>query len=399
MRVSDVFRFTLESALSHRLRSALTALGIAIGVTAVVLLTSMGEGLRRYVLAEFTQFGTNIISVAPGKAITFGGTAGSGGSVKPLSIDDTEALRRVPYVLAPVPEVAGNAAVEGGGRSRRVAVFGTGHEMASAFSMPVRLGEFLPPDDPNAPRALAVLGSKLRDELYGEANPLGDKIRIGGERFRVVGVMETKGNMLGFDLDDTVYIPAARAMAMFNQESLQGVDVAYEEGAPVAEVEAGIKRVLIERHGNEDFTVVNQQQMLDVLGSVLEVVTFAVAALGAISLVVGGVGIFTIMTIAVRERTSEIGLLRALGASRDRIGGLFLGESVILSMVGGLSGLGIGLGLVFLCRLVFAGLPVALSVPYATLALVLSGIIGLVAGVLPARRAARMDPVAALRGD
>lgn len=265
--------------------------------------------------------------------------------------------------------------------------------------MPVRLGEFLPPDDPNAPRALAVLGSKLRDELYGEANPLGDKIRIGGERFRVVGVMETKGNMLGFDLDDTVYIPAARAMAMFNQESLQGVDVAYEEGAPVAEVEAGIKRVLIERHGNEDFTVVNQQQMLDVLGSVLEVVTFAVAALGAISLVVGGVGIFTIMTIAVRERTSEIGLLRALGASRDRIGGLFLGESVILSMVGGLSGLGIGLGLVFLCRLVFAGLPVALSVPYATLALVLSGIIGLVAGVLPARRAARMDPVAALRGD
>ena len=168
----------------------------------------------------------------------------------------------------------GSASVEGNGRERRVTISGVGTAMPQIFQFNVVLGEFLPDDDPRAPRALAVLGSKVRKELYGDLNPLGDRIRIGGDRYRVIGVMEPKGTVLGFDLDDTVYIPAARGLEIFNRESLMEIDVLYAEGARVEEVNEGIRRVLIARHGGEDFTITTQQQMLDILGSVLEVVTF-----------------------------------------------------------------------------------------------------------------------------
>jgi putative ABC transport system permease protein len=399
MEVADLVRFTALSALSHRLRSALTALGIGIGVAAVVLLTSIGEGLHQYMLAEFTQFGTNIVGINPGVSTTFGSPTGVLNTERPLSIDDAEALKRVPRVVATMPVVQGNASVEGNGRERRVMVSGVGTAMPRIFQFKVSLGEFLPPDDPRAPRAFAVLGSKLRDELYGETIPVGERIRIGGDRYRIIGVMEAKGTVLGFDLDDTVYIPAARGLELFNRDSLMEVDVLYAEGAGVEEVREGIRRMLVARHGGEDFTITTQQQMLDVLGSVLNVVTFAVAALGSISLLVGGVGIFTIMTIAVRERTFEIGLLRALGALRGQVRNLFIGESILLAGVGGLAGLLLGALIIEFLKLVFPAMPVSYSIPYAVAAELLAMLIGLIAGVWPAQRAARLDPVEALRAE
>jgi len=399
MELADLVRFTTLSALSHRLRSALTALGIGIGVAAVVLLTSIGEGLHQYMLAEFTQFGTNIVGINPGVSSTFGSPTGVLNSERPLSIDDAEALKRVPRVVATMPVVQGNASVEGNGRERRVMVSGVGTAMPQIFQFQVALGEFLPPDDPRAPRAFAVLGSKLRDELYGETIPLGERIRIGGDRYRIIGVMEAKGTVLGFDLDDTVYIPAARGLELFNRDSLMEVDVLYAEGARVEEVREGVRRMLIARHGGEDFTITTQQQMLDVLGSVLNVVTFAVAALGSISLLVGGVGIFTIMTIAVRERTFEIGLLRALGALRGQVRNLFIGESILLAGVGGLAGLMLGALIIEILKLAFPAMPVSYSIPYAVAAELLAVLIGLIAGVWPAQRAARLDPVEALRAE
>ena len=399
MELADLVRFTTLSALSHRLRSALTALGIGIGVAAVVLLTSIGEGLHQYMLAEFTQFGTNIVGINPGVSSTFGSPTGVLNSERPLSIDDAEALKRVPRVVATMPVVQGNASVEGNGRERRVMVSGVGTAMPQIFQFQVALGEFLPPDDPRAPRAFAVLGSKLRDELYGETIPLGERIRIGGDRYRIIGVMEAKGTVLGFDLDDTVYIPAARGLELFNRDSLMEVDVLYAEGARVEEVREGVRRMLMARHGGEDFTITTQQQMLDVLGSVLNVVTFAVAALGSISLLVGGVGIFTIMTIAVRERTFEIGLLRALGALRGQVRNLFIGESILLAGVGGLAGLMLGALIIEILKLAFPAMPVSYSIPYAVAAELLAVLIGLIAGVWPAQRAARLDPVEALRAE
>lgn len=392
----DYFNLTRRSISEHRLRSFLTALGIGVGIAAVVLLTSIGEGIHHFVLTEFTQFGTNLVAINPGRATTSGASMGMFGSERPLSIADASALERLPYARAVVPFVQGNAEVKVGNRHRRVSVYGVGPAMPEAYSMTVKSGRFLPADDPTAARAFAVLGSKLRRELFADANPLGQRITIGGNRYRVIGIMEPKGTVLGFDLDDTVYIPAARSMALFNRDSLFEIDVLYKENTPVDKVVKGIRRTLEARHGTNDVTITTQQQMLDVLGSVLNVLTFAVAAIGGISLLVGAIGIITIMTIAVNERTREIGLLRALGARRGQILGLFLGEATILAAIGGFSGLVFGLGIAQLLNLLLPALPVHTSWLYVLLAETSAILIGLSAGVLPARRAARLDPVEAL---
>jgi len=399
VRPRDFARLITQTVVAHRLRSSLTALGIGIGVTAVVLLTSIGQGLNTYMVEQFTQFGTTTLQVQPGKSSTFGISPGVLNSVRPLSLADAEALARAPHVLSSVPMVAGSASVEGRGRERNVTVYAVGPDFDKTFKFDVRVGTFLPPDELERARNVAVLGARLHAELYGGANPLGDRIRIGGERYRVIGVMESKGDMVGIDLDDTVYIPAARGLEMFNRPGLIEIDVLYAENAPVDEVVEGIRRILVARHGGEDFTIVTQQQMLDVLGSIVDVLTLGVAALGGISLLVGGVGIFTIMTIAVRERTQEIGLLRAIGARRSRIAQLFVGEAMLLSAVGGVGGLALGIALVLFAQWALPAMPARVSPLYVVLAIVIAVVIGLVAGVLPARSAARLEPLDALRAE
>ena len=399
MLIGDFLKFTGQSLHAHLVRSLLTALGIAVGIAAVIILTSIGEGLHRFVLSEFTQFGTTLVAVNPGKATTAGTSLGVFGTDRPLTIEDAEALERLPHVQAVVPFVQGNAEVDAGERRRRTNVYGSGSQMPEALRMRVHIGRFLPDDDPVAPRAFAVLGSKLRRELFGNRSPLGRRITIAGSRFRVVGVMEPKGTVLGIDLDDSVFIPAARALGLFDRESLFEIDVMYEAGAPVERVVEEIRATLEARHGKEDFTITTQQQMLDVLGSVLDVLTFAVGAIGGISLLVGAIGIVTIMTIGVSERTSEIGLLRALGARRSQVMLLFLGEAVVLSAMGGAGGLLLGVAAVHLLRLFIPALPVHTPLEFVLLAEAVSVGIGLAAGVLPARAAARLDPVEALRSE
>jgi len=399
MRYNDAIRLALSGVFAHRMRSFLTALGIAVGVASVVLLTSIGEGVHRFVLSEFTQFGTNLIAVTPGKATTTGMSGALISNVRPLSLDDAVALKPLPKVLGIVPFVQGNAPVEYGQRRRRAYVFGVGSQVPPVWQMNVSVGRFLPDDDPRAARAFAVVGSKVRDEVLAGGNPLGKRIRIGGERYRVIGVMESKGQMLGFDLDDAVYIPTARALAMFNRESLMEIDILYAAGTTAEEVVKRIKERLISRHGTEDFTVTTQEQMLDVLGSVLNILTLAVGALGGISLVVGGVGILTIMTIAINERTAEIGLLRALGADRRQILALFVGEAVVLASIGGLAGLFVGTAGAWLLGAVVPALPTHTPWLYVILAELLAAFIGLSAGVFPAFRAANLDPIEALRAE
>ncbi len=399
MRTRDFLNLTSTSLVAHRTRSFLTALGIAVGIAAVVLLTSIGEGLHQFVLSEFTQFGTRLVSINPGKTTTSGANVGGFGTERPLSIEDSEALKRLPFAQAVVPLVQGNAEVEADNRRRRATIYGAGSQWPQAYSMRVKSGRFLPDDDPVAPRAYAVLGSKMRQELFGERNPLGQRITIGGSRYRVIGVMESKGTVLGFDLDDTVYIPVARAMNLFNKDTLFQVDMLYREGTPVDSVVDGISELLEARHGKEDFTITTQQQMLDVLGQVLDVLTFAVGAIGGISLLVGAIGIVTIMTIAIRERTNEIGLLRALGARQSQVLGLFLGEAIVLAAVGGVGGLVLGVGIAQMLHLAVPALPVHTPVHFVVLAEAIAVFIGLLAGVLPAKRAAQLDPVEALRSE
>ncbi len=399
MRAADTVRFVGVAAIAQRTRSFLTAAGIAVGITAVVLLTSIGEGVHGFVLSEFTQFGTHLVAITPGKTETFGIPAASVSNVRPLTLDDAEALSRLEQVTAVVPAIQGNAEVEAAGRTRRTMVLGVGSDVPSAWRMKVAAGRFLPRDDQRAPRAFVVLGHRVKQELFPDRSALGQRLRVGGDRYRVIGVMERKGQFLGFDLDDAVYVPAAKALELFNRESLMEIDLLYRSGVAAEAVTAAARRVLLARHGAEDFTIITQQQMLDVLSSVLEVLTFAVAALGGISLFVGGVGVLTIMSIAVRERTAEIGLLRAIGARRRDIAQVFLLESMALAAVGGAGGLILGAGLVVGLRALVPALPLDPSPPYLVMAEALALVIGLAAGVIPARRAASLVPLDALRAE
>ena len=397
MRLTDLISYSYRTVISHKLRSSLTALGLIIGIAAVIVLTSIGRGIHTYVLAEFTQFGTNLVAVFPGKTTTLGLSGATISTVRPLTVGDALAISKLDNILAVVPLVQGNARIEAGKKQRRTTVLGVGASVPEVWKIKVASGRFLPANEQANPRAFAVLGHKLAAELFAGNNPLGQRIRIGSDRFRVLGVMEKKGQMMGFDMDDTIYIPTAKALALFDRESVMEIDVLYKSNTAASSIEKSITRLLITRHGGEDFSLITQDQMLKSMDSILNILTLSVAALGGISLLVGSVGILTIMTIAVSERISEIGLLRALGAEQDTIFTLFLFEALVLSLAGGFMGVGLGIIMVQGISIVVPGLPVQLAWAYIMVAFAVSLLIGLLAGVVPAMKAARLQPLEALR--
>ena len=399
MRVTDYSILAFSSFRFNKLRTALTALGIAVGIAAVVLLTALGGGAHEYMLNQFSQFGANLITIHPGKVSTMGVSGAVINNVRPLSLDDVKSLHNIRNVLAAVPQVQGNLPVESGNRTRWTMVIGVNHEVPQAWKMKVALGKFLPDEAPEQARNLAVIGDKIKQELFPHRSPLGEFIRVGQERFRVIGVMESKGQILGFDMDDMVYIPVYRAMSIYNRESLMEVNILYAAGTDEKLIAENIKKHLIKRHGTEDFTLTTQTDILDTLGSILGILTAVVAGLGSISLLVGGVGIFTIMSIAVNERIKEIGLLRALGASRRQVTLMFLYEAGVLSGLGGIVGMLVGFGIAWGLHLLLPALPVSIQWDYVILAESIAIITGMVAGLVPARRAAAMTPVDALRSE
>jgi putative ABC transport system permease protein len=400
MGIEELLRLAWGTVLAHRLRSALTMLGIAIGIASVILLTSIGEGTRQYIIGEFTQFGTNVIAINPGKAMTTGQPGALGGTYRKLTLGDAEALQRIPGVLHVVPVVMGSARVQAGERGRSVFIYGTTFEMPQVWKFQVRQGRFLPEGDPRRGAPVVVLGPKLKREIFGDENALGKFVRIADQRFHVIGVMAPKGLLLGFDIDDSAYIPVARAQSLFNEEGLLEIDLTFAESASLLQVVSDLRATLLARHdGDEDFTITSQTEMLDVLGNVMDVVSLAAGGIGAISLIVGAIGILTIMWISVNERTTEIGLAKAIGAGSRQILGLFLMEASLLSLAGGAIGIGLGMAIAFGLRLLVPGLPIHTPLPFVLAALVVSLAVGLISGALPARRAAGLDPVEALHAE
>lgn len=398
MLFRDWLHLVFTSVRFNPLKSVLTALGIAIGITAVTLLTSMGEGVRSYVMDNFSQFGTRIIAVAPGKNNTSGmGSVLS--SVRLLTMDDYESLISLPYADHVVANVQGTGPIEFGERVRNTDIYGTTPSFVEAWDFPLASGRFLPRAQGCNSRAFAVLGHKVWQELFKGTNPLGQFIRVGGQRFRVVGVMQPKGSMLGFDLDDMVYIPADRALTLFNREGLMEIDVVFSPATTSEQMSERVRQRLTERHGQEDFTVVTQDEMLASLNSILSVLTMGVAALGSVSLLVGGVGIFTIMTTNIRERTPEIGLLRAIGTSRRQLLSLFLGEAILLAVLGAVGGILFAMLILAITAMIAPDFPIEPSPVYLTVSLLLSAIIGLISGIGPAWKASTLSPIEALRDE
>jgi putative ABC transport system permease protein len=400
MSARDLIRLAWQSVWFQRQRSLLTMLGILIGIASVILLTSIGEGTRRYVLSEFTQFGTTLVGVSPGRVETTGIPGALGTTIHPLTLDDATALERIRGVDKVVPVIIGTAPVEHAGKTRHTFVYGVTAAAPRVWRMGVHGGRFLPEMDPDRTAPVAVLGPKLKQELFGEETSLGRHVRISGQRFLVVGVMEPKGQFLGFDIDDSAYIPVASARQLFNRDALHEIDVLIANASFIDPAVTRIKAVLTGRHNQEeDFTVVTQTGMLETLDRIIRIVSMAVGGIGAISLLVGSLGILTMMWISVNERTSEIGLARAVGATSGQILLLFLAEAALLSTSGGILGVATGLGLAQALHLYVPALPVHTPMEYVVAALAVSLVVGLVSGLFPARRAASLDPVVALTAE
>ncbi len=394
----DLMRLSSGAMRGHPLRSILSMLGIAIGVAAVIMLTSLGEGARRYMVAEFSQFGTNMLTVNPGRTETTGLPGVFGGTTQKLTIEDAEALARLPILETVVPVAFGQARVEGNGRGRSVFIYGSTADLPAVLKFSVGQGQFLPRGDLRRGSSVAVLGPKLKREIFGEENALGRFVRVAGARLRVIGVMEPKGQILGMDMDDAAYVPIATVMRLFNMDEVQEIDIIIShEGLTEAAILA-IRTLLIDRHrGDEDFTVISQSEMLEVFSRVMDVLTLGVGVIAGISLLVGSIGIFTMMWISVGERISEIGLMRALGATGGQIQTIFLTEAIMLTMIGGLAGLLFGLLSTVVMRLALPAFPAGAPIEYIVSALVISALAGVLSGVGPARRAAALAPVDALR--
>jgi len=400
MSTTDLLRLAGHALWFHRQRSLLTMLGILIGIASVILLTSIGEGTRTYVLSQFTQFGTTLAAIGPGKISTSGLPGALGNTVYPLTFEDAEALERMPGLTRVSPVVMGAAPVEFEGATRNTFVYGVTAAAPEVWRMGVRAGRFLPRLDLRQGAPVAVLGPKVKRELFGDQNCLGRHVRISGQRYLVIGLMEPKGQFLGFDIDDSVYIPAADGKRLFNRDALHEIDVLIANASLIDPVVERIRVLLKERHkGTEDFTITTQTGMLETLDRIIRIVSLAVGGIGAISLLVGSIGILTMMWISVNERTSEIGLARAIGATPGQILLLFLSEATLLSTLGGVLGLLAGIGLAQLLHHYLPALPVRTPPEFVLLALAVSFLVGLLSGLLPAQRASRLNPVVALAAD
>lgn len=398
MSPADVLGFAATALRGHRLRSALSLLGVAIGVASVILLTSLGEGARLYVTGEFLALGSNLLIITPGKNETTGGIVVPLPTPRELTLDDADALRRrLRGARHVAPLVLGEATAKAGDLGRTVGVGGTTAEFMPLRKIHLRMGRYLPAGDDERGERVCVIGAKLQDELFLGKNPLGEAIRLGEDRFKVIGVMSPRGVSLGTDLDEVVHVPVSQALRLFDRRGLSQVMV---ELGSHEEVEAGKARaiaLLKERHdGFEDVTVTTQDAVLTSFNRILALLTTALAGIAAISLSVAGIGIMNVMIVSVSERTREIGLLKAVGVTGPQVLLAFLVEAALLSLAGGLAGVAAGIGGTRLVQALYPSFPMeppAWAVPAAA---AVSLTVGLVFGILPARRAARLDPVAAL---
>lgn len=399
MRFRDVARFAWRSLDGSRTRTLLMVLATSIGVAAVVILTSLGEGARRYVRNEFESLGTNLIIVLPGRAETMGGMGGlvSGRTARDLTLEDALALRRIRGIQYVAPLNLVEAEVSANGRRRDVPVSGSTSDLAQIWKLSVSSGRFLPPQDPRKATPHCVIGSKLRRELFGTGHALGEWIRVADRRFRVIGVLAPKGEFGGVNMDEMVFIPIASAQLVFNLRSLLRIGVTTRTREDVPRARREMTRVLRERHGGEeDITVLTEDAVSSAFDRILVALTFALGGIAAISLSVAGILIMNVMLIAVSQRTSEIGLLKALGASARQIRLLFFAEAAVLSAVG--AGVGSVVGQVgsFVIRALYPAVPAFAPVWAIVAAGVLAMAVGVTFSVLPARKASQLDAALAL---
>lgn len=396
MSLREAFRVAIKALIGNRLRSALTTLGVLIGVLSVVLLVAIGQGAREEITGAIEGLGSNLLFVLPGD-----GDFGAAPTRSQFTIDDVEAIdRELPGASNRVAgSVVGGEPLQADGQRIATTINGVTASYLGVVTRDVARGQPFGESDVATSRRVALLGASVAEELFPGTDPIGRTVTIGSIRFRVVGVMERVGGAaFGPDRDREVYIPVTAAQRLFATGRIDAIFVRATSTETVGEDRATVERVLEQRLASDDFSVLSQDDIIGVVGDILQILTLVLAAIAGISLLVGGVGVSNIMLVSVSERTREIGLRKALGARTRDITRQFLLEAMVLTALGGAIGLLGGIGLAQVVA-EFLPIPARVTTWSVLLALGVSIGVGLIFGVLPARRAGRLDPVAALRHD
>jgi putative ABC transport system permease protein len=398
VKLEDVIHYSANSIRGFRLRTLLLLLAMAIGVASVTLLTALGEGARQYITDEFTEMGSNLLTVLPGRSETTGQIpVGLGDTPRELTLEDALALYRGAAIEFVAPVVLGQASSSRGEREREINVLGSTAELRKVRQLKVAQGKFLPEHHPAGGASVCVLGKGVKQELFGHQNPLGQWIRLNDSHFMVIGVLAEKGQSVGVDFNDVIIIPVASAQALFNTSGLLRVLVQARTRNDVKQAESQIRDILIARHNREeDFTIFTQDAVLATFDRIFRALTLTVGGIAAISLLVAGILIMNVMLVSVYQRTSEIGLIKALGARRRQILFIFLAESLLLSLAGAALGILASLLLSVLVRQLFSAFPFSVPMWAYFSSTAIAVLTGLLFGIAPARRAACLDPVQAL---
>lgn len=400
MKLADTLYFASGSLRGSPTRTLLMMLAMSIGVAAVVVLTALGEGARRYVINQFSSLGTNLVIVLPGRTETAGVGAGmmTGQTPRDITLDDAEALLRSTAIKRIAPLTVGSATLSLDALNREVVVLGSTASLLEVRHMEMGMGRFLPEGDIHESASVCVLGIKIKQELFGNNQAVGQWVRLGDRRFRVIGIMASQGESMGLNTDEVVIVPVASAHQLFNTAGLFRVLIEAKNRDVIEQAKREAEEILFQRHNEKDVTVITQDAVLATFDRILTALTMAVGGIAAISLAVAGVLIMNVMLIAVAQRVKEIGLLKALGAPGRQIRNLFFAEAVLLSGIGSLAGLALGYAGSMIIGQIYPSLPV--SPPWwAVLAACGTALgTGILFSVWPARRAARLDPVTALSG-
>jgi putative ABC transport system permease protein len=401
MNASVLFTTATRAILRNKTRSILTMLGVIIGVMAVILLLAIGSGIQKYISDQFNSLGANTVLITPGQVFNssggFSNSRSSSVAQSKINNNDMAGIRKLKeYVVDASAMFQSSADVSYKGHLKKGAgIIGADYSFSDVRNIKAEKGRFFDKIDQSSKRRVAVLGPKIAEDLFGSVDPIGKNVSVADSTFEVIGVTEEKGGGFGGpSFDEYVYIPLTTAHSIFNSEVIMGVAIKIIDQTKIAPAIPKIENVLLEHMKDDEFSVFDQRQLLDTINGILGIITTGLGGIAAISLLVGGIGIMNIMLVSVTERTREIGLRKALGATPNLIMSQFLIESSVLSIMGGGIGIGLSYGITLIMQQFF---PATVTLWSVGLAFFVSATVGVVFGVLPARKAASLSPIEALR--